>query len=116
MAIYQFFMNPTAAERNWGVILYRLTDFLQRRGYVLGPRSVEVHRDGTVLIDADRSPSADWPAFNPMTETPDETTDRTQRDQAKAAYDALKAGTATNAQVQKTIAFLLRERFRELAP
>jgi hypothetical protein len=42
--------------------------------------------------------------------------EQTRRDQAKAAYDALKSGTATNAQVQKVVAFLLRERFRELAP
>jgi hypothetical protein len=42
--------------------------------------------------------------------------EKTRGDQAKTAYDALKAGTATNAQVQKVVAFLLRERFRDLAP
>jgi predicted nucleic acid-binding protein len=45
-----------------------------------------------------------------------EAAEETRRTQAKAAYDALKAGTATNAQVQKVVAFLLRERFRDLAP
>jgi hypothetical protein len=45
-----------------------------------------------------------------------EAAEKTRQDQAKAAYDALKAGTATNAQTQKVVAFLLRERFRELAP
>jgi hypothetical protein len=45
-----------------------------------------------------------------------ESAEKTRQDQAKAAYDAIKAGTATAAQTQKVVAFLLRERFRELAP
>jgi hypothetical protein len=40
----------------------------------------------------------------------------TRDEQAKTMYAALKAGTATNAQVQKVVAFLLRERFKELSP
>lgn len=45
-----------------------------------------------------------------------ESIEETRRETAKAIYPALKAGTATNAQVQKVLAFLLRERFRDLAP
>jgi non-homologous end joining protein Ku len=45
-----------------------------------------------------------------------EAAEETRRTQVKALYDALKAGTATSAQTQKVLAFLLRERFRELAP
>jgi hypothetical protein len=40
----------------------------------------------------------------------------TRREKAKAAYTRLKAGTATNAQVQEVVAWLLRQEIRELAP
>jgi hypothetical protein len=40
----------------------------------------------------------------------------TRREQAKALYLALKAGTATSRQVQGVVAWLLRQEIRELEP
>lgn len=40
----------------------------------------------------------------------------TRREQAKALYDALKAGTATTRQAQSAVAWLLRQQIRELLP
>jgi hypothetical protein len=37
-----------------------------------------------------------------------EAAEEARRTQVKSMYDALKSGTATNAQVQKVVAFLLR--------
>jgi hypothetical protein len=42
--------------------------------------------------------------------------EQTRRDKAKAAYTRLKAGTATNAQVQEVVAWLLRQEIKELLP
>jgi len=42
------------------------------------------------------------------------TREAAQRDLAKTAYAALNAGTATNAQVQKVVAWLLRQQVMEL--
>jgi hypothetical protein len=39
-----------------------------------------------------------------------------RREKAKAAYTRLKAGTATNAQVQEVVAWLLRQEIKELLP
>jgi hypothetical protein len=38
----------------------------------------------------------------------------TQREQIKQLYTALQEGTATNLQVQKTVAWLLKQEIREL--
>jgi hypothetical protein len=51
-------------------------------------------------------------AIEPIPPTPDQITDQQERDQAKIWYATLKAGTATNAQVQKAVAFLIRRVFR----
>jgi hypothetical protein len=42
--------------------------------------------------------------------------EQTARDKARAAYARLKAGTATNAQVQEVVAWLLRQQIRDLEP
>jgi hypothetical protein len=45
-----------------------------------------------------------------------EAAEQTRREKAKAAYTRLKAGTATSAQVQEVVAWLLRQEVRELEP
>lgn len=107
-----------AAIQAGGIIAVteRISTLVAGRGYVVGPNGMQVLADGSVTIEADRDPSADWAAFDPSVETATETADRTQREQAKALYAAVRAGTATNAQVQKLVAFLLRQEFRDLAP
>lgn len=44
------------------------------------------------------------------------TAEDTRREQVKALYVALKAGTATPRQVQTAVAWLLRQQIRELLP
>lgn len=46
----------------------------------------------------------------------DDAAEATRRDQAKALYTALKAGTATTKQTQAAVAWLLRQQIRELLP
>lgn len=45
-----------------------------------------------------------------------DTTEKAERDKMKTRYAALKAGTATAAQVQEVVAWLLRQQVREIAP
>lgn len=45
-----------------------------------------------------------------------EAAEATRREQVKALYDALKAGTATNRQLQSAVAWLLRREIPELLP
>lgn len=51
----------------------RLAAVALAAGYVIGEGGIQVYRDGSVVIDCDRDPSADWATFDPLTMlTPDE--------------------------------------------
>ena len=49
------------------IVHERLTAVAIQSGYVLGPGGIAIHADGSVTIDADRDPAADWEAFDPLT-------------------------------------------------
>lgn len=69
MPVYQLAAKPAiAAAMAAGLpVGDRLAATATAAGYVLGPGGIQVYRDGSVVIDADRDPSADWAAFDPVT-------------------------------------------------
>jgi len=80
----------------------RLIALAMTAGYVIGPGGVQVLTDGSVVIDADRDPTADWLSFNPAALTASETASANLRTQVIAYLEtladnetALVAGIAT---------------------
>lgn len=68
----------------------RLTALAITGGYVVGEGGIAIHADGSVTIDADRDPTADWLAWDPETPTPVEQERATRQEQAVAALATLK--------------------------
>ena len=67
--------------------------------FVINPADVEATRKVVALTQAEIDAATDA------------ATDTAERDQAKTFYTALNAGTATNAQVQKVVARLLKDAY-----
>ena len=115
MPIYTLPAKPSVAAsmRTHLLAPQRLESLVIRRGYVIGEGGIQVYADGSVTIDADRDPIADWEQFDPDAPTAAEAEERTKRNQSRTLYDALRSGTATSRQVQEVLAYLIRDRFGE---
>lgn len=94
MPVFVFPVEPSTAKQFGPIIVFRLSDYLMRRGYVLGQGSIQVPHDGRILVDVDRDPSADVAAFDFTQPTPDEIDRRTRRQQFVAGMTALRADYA----------------------
>lgn len=94
MPVFTFPVDPVLARQYEMVIRRRLADYLTRKGYVLGQGSVQVPHDGRILVDADRTPAADMPAFDYTQPTPDEQVDLDLRAQVSQALVTLDANRA----------------------
>jgi len=76
-------------------VVRRIVALATRHGYVVtdGPA---VTREGAVILDADRDPSADWAAFDPSLPTAEEEAARAQAEQVRLARTRLsQIATAT---------------------
>lgn len=116
MTLYQLDPKPAItaaldAGRDTGYIERRVAAWLSGRGYVLGSLAgsgVVVNGSGHVTVDTDRDPAAEWAAFDPEAPTAAEQDDAAEQEQARQIIAALRAGTATNRQVQRAVAWLIR--------
>lgn len=96
---------PTQAQ--FDRFLSLIKQGLTSRGYVIS----EVYPGpfGTIMVDADRDPTAEWVDFTLPNSTPKEDADTTKINRALALITKLDAGTnPTAAEVRESLAFLLR--------
>jgi hypothetical protein len=70
----------------------RIAALATTKGYTVGEGGIQVHGDGSVTIDADRDPKADWAAFDPVTLTPEEAQEQTFLGTVRQWITALEAG------------------------
>lgn len=89
-----------------GRVHERIEGWLRDRGYA--PAGVAVRGDGTVLVDCERDPAAEWDAFDPAVKTAAETQSNGDRAQIAVMLAKLDAGTATNREAQKVLALVAR--------
>lgn len=85
----------------------RVEAWLRARGYAV-PNGLTVLADGSVALDADRDPSPEWAAFDPAPPTAAEAAEKGERDLVAATLARLSTGTATAAQTQRAVAWLVR--------
>lgn len=92
-------------------VITRIDAWLTERGYIQGERIIEVRADGSVVVDTDRDPSEEWNALD-LTMTKEERSTFQQRKQfITNQLTALDAGTATPVNIQRILAWLVRDRF-----
>lgn len=102
MPVYQLAAKPAieAAVAAGLPVGDRLAAVATAAGYVLGAGGIQVYRDGSVVIDADRDPSADWAVFDPVTMlTPAEVA----ASQVRAEIDAALTQLDSDAQNLETL-------------
>lgn len=110
MSVYHLIAKPAiAAGLAAGLpVGDRLAAVAIAAGYVLGEGGIQVYADGSVVIDTDRDPSADWEAFDPVTMlTPAEIAANQVRAEIDAALtqldsDAQNLETLTNITLRNT--------------
>jgi hypothetical protein len=92
-------VETAVAEGRAVLILDRLAALAQQADYTIGPGGIQIHSDGSVTIDADRDPKADWAAFDPDAPTADEAQESSRLEQLRALETKLAgAGSATTAE------------------
>lgn len=85
----------------------RVLAWLTARGYTVSD-GVVILPDGSVALNADRDPRAEWDDYVD-TETDEEAVERSRATLVRNALAALGAGTATSLQVQRIVAWLVRQ-------
>lgn len=91
MPVYHLPAKPEVAEAIAAGhdVVGRLIEVAEGAGYVIGEGGIQGYPDGSVTIDADRDPTADWLAWDPAVPSQQEQEDAAVRAAIRAARDDL---------------------------